>query len=227
MGVFDSLTQCKRAVADPVTDHKLPHPKSLSWAGITTPTAVLGTTGAHCDLLHGDQWTEIKGDHKMNIAANQTIKVVGKHKETIVESCYQNMIGPHIVTNCNARNETRLGTYTEVYGDQEIQRGGEDEWEKKWHKYEVEGFHFEAKAIHVESTAALLTVAVANVTMAAINATMTILKDESEQLHLSHWTFSDVSEFLGNRIAAAIVDMGAGEMDYRCIMNACPEIHIP
>src|SRR5215472_14467182 len=116
MRVFDATTKVKTAVSDPLTDHKLLHPKSLSWGAITSPSAVAGTNGAHCDLVHGDQWHEIKGNHKQNIQQNQTIKVVGKHKETLVDSCYQNIIGPHIVLNNDVRNETRLGVFTKTSG---------------------------------------------------------------------------------------------------------------
>jgi hypothetical protein len=48
--------------------------------------------------------------------------VTGKHKETLVESCYQNIIGPHIVLNNNVRNETRLGVFTKTYGENWIQQ---------------------------------------------------------------------------------------------------------
>jgi hypothetical protein len=122
MSVFDATTKVKRAVSDPLSDHKLPHPKSLSWGAITSPSAVAGTNGAHCDLVHGDQWHEIKGNHNQNIQQNQTIKVVGKHKETLADSCYQNIIGPHTVLNNNVRNETRLGVFTKTYGDNVTQQ---------------------------------------------------------------------------------------------------------
>src|SRR5215471_16732612 len=117
MSVFDATIKVKTAASDPLTDHKLLHPKSLSWGAITSPSALAGTKGDHCELVHGDQWHEIKGNHKQNIQQNQTIKVVGKHKETLVESCYQNIIGPHTVLNNDVRNETRLGVFTKTYGD--------------------------------------------------------------------------------------------------------------
>jgi len=117
MGVFDANIKTKLKVADPLTDHTLPHPRSLTFKSITKTTALTGTKGAQCHLLHGDHWNEIKGNHIENIVQDQTIKVVGKHKETLVESCYQNMIGPQIVLNNNVRNETRLNKFTLVYGD--------------------------------------------------------------------------------------------------------------
>jgi|SRR5579863_3367233 hypothetical protein len=117
MSAFDGKTKIGRKVVDPITDHILPNSRSLAWKAITTPTALKGTNGTHCELVHGDQWNEWKGNHTENISRNQTLKVVGKHKETLVQSCYQNIIGPHIVQNNTVRNETRLGTFTKVYGD--------------------------------------------------------------------------------------------------------------
>lgn len=117
MSAFDGKNRIARMVVDPTTDHTLPNSKSLSWKAITTPVALSGTKGAHCELVHGDKWRELKGNHTENIGANQTIKVVGDHKETLVGKVYQNIIGPHIVSNQTVRNETRMGAYSEVYGD--------------------------------------------------------------------------------------------------------------
>ncbi len=116
MSAFDGKTKIGRKVADPITDHTLPNSRSLAWKAITTPLALKGTNGTHCELVHGDQWNEMKGNQTENIARNQTLKVIGKHKQTLVESCYQNIIGPQIVTNQNVVNETRMGVHTEVYG---------------------------------------------------------------------------------------------------------------
>ena len=120
MGVFDGKIATKLKVTDPLTDHTLPHPRSLSFKSITETTALTGTKGSQCHLLHGDHWNEIKGNHIENIAQNQTIKVVGKHKETLVGKCYQNIIGPHVVQNNDVRNETRLDRFNLVYGQNEL-----------------------------------------------------------------------------------------------------------
>jgi len=172
MGAFDRSTKVRRFVADPLTDHKLPRPASLSWKAITTPAAVSGTAGTHCELVHGNCWYQINGHHTEMISGNQshtvmrdqTVKIGGRHKETIVKDCYQNIIGPHTVTNHNVRNETRLDTYTEVYGDNEksqdstgdMQVLGEDlslvyflVMEVDLLKFELEASHFELKGVHI------------------------------------------------------------------------------
>ncbi len=125
MGVFDAKTKTKLAVPDPITDHALPNSKSLSFKAITQPAALAGTKGQQCNLVHGDRWHEVRGseienvivDQKSTISRHQTILVKGNHKETFVGKCYQNIIGPHTVLNNTVRNETRLGTFTKVYGE--------------------------------------------------------------------------------------------------------------
>jgi hypothetical protein len=119
MGVFDGTIKVKRVVPDPATDHKLSHSGSLSFESITKDTALAGTKGRHCDLVHGDHWHEVRGSEKSTIFSDQTITVRGNHKETLVGNCYQNIIGPHIVQNNTVRNETRLGKFHLVYGDNE------------------------------------------------------------------------------------------------------------
>jgi hypothetical protein len=117
--------------------------------------------------VHGDQWNELTGSHTVNIGRDQTIKVVGKHKETVVESCYQNIIGPHLVQNNNVRNETRLAKYTEIYGQHEVQDDHDGEmvvclqqfqrnymaYEMDFSKVEIELAHAEAKGMHAQATA--------------------------------------------------------------------------
>ena len=78
MGVFDGKIATKLKVTDPLTDHTLPHPRSLTFKSIAKTTALTGTKGAQCHLLHGDHWNEIKGNHIENIAQNQTIKGGGQ-----------------------------------------------------------------------------------------------------------------------------------------------------
>jgi hypothetical protein len=116
MSVFDGKIKTKSRTPYPHTDHKLIPSGFLSYTAINEEHALRGTKGKHCDLVHGDHWNEIEGCHNENIGQDQTIKVVGKHKETLVESCYQNIIGPQIVLNNNVRNETRLNKFTLVYG---------------------------------------------------------------------------------------------------------------
>lgn len=116
MSTFGSNTITDRAVADPRTDHVLPNPRALSWELIATPVALRGVEGQHCQLVHGDYWREIKGNQILEIERDQNITIEGKHKETIGQDCYQNIVGPHLVTNHSVRNELALGRWIRIYG---------------------------------------------------------------------------------------------------------------
>jgi hypothetical protein len=164
MSVFDGQIKTKLEVPDPLTDHTLPNSRSLSFKGITGLTALKGTKGQHCNLVHGDNWHEIRGSEIANVKLDQTIKVFRNHKETLVGKCYQNIIGPHIVQNNNHRNETRLAKWHLVYGDNEQ---SQDSSSNFWNvatsfqfvpllnmeidgvaKIEFAGIHIETKILH-------------------------------------------------------------------------------
>jgi hypothetical protein len=204
MSAFDGEIKIARAVSDPQTDHTLPSSKSLSWKAITTPAALAGTTGAFCELVHGDKWNEIKGNHTENIAQNQTLKVVGKHKETLVESCYQNIIGPHIVQNNDVRNETRLNAYTKTYGDNTQYQNIADDAVRQSNHWEIidycEAHHTHDRGYIVDGfyTAVLVTSStVVNVAPTLVNIELTAAEIQailghaeamlgSAEVHLGH-----------------------------------------
>lgn len=173
MSVFDSTIKIPRSVTDPGTDHALPSPASLSWQAINTAHALGSQNAADCELLHGDHCRHITGDQTENIASDakhtvdgsQTIRIIGKHKETIVQSCLQNFIGPQIVLNQTVRNETHLGARTLVYGaflnkddaSGDVQYAGSlfehtnvFNFEFSNSKLEVQPLHIELKGLHVE-----------------------------------------------------------------------------
>ncbi len=81
--VFDAANKIARRVKDPVTDDTLPSPGSLNWKQITSDTALSGTTGVDCMLVHGDRWQEMKGSLTENYQVDKKITVKGKHTETI------------------------------------------------------------------------------------------------------------------------------------------------
>jgi hypothetical protein len=136
MSAFDALTKIKQAVTHPKTDYTLPKSRSLAFKAITDKAALQGTKGQHCTLVHGDHWEEVAGavtdniqkdravmirkNHSFNVRGNQTVMIEGDHRETFAGPCLQSILGSHRVFNANVRNETRLGSYTEVYGKQEI-----------------------------------------------------------------------------------------------------------
>jgi len=175
MSAFDAVSRTRRAVADPDTDRRLPEARSLSWTAITQSAALNGTMGAHAELLHGDRWQQTDGNHTESVLGNQlhTVKgnqsiVIGRnHKETLVKHCWQNIIGPHLVTNHSVRNETRMGNCDTVYGDWYVHDDAHDgrffladtyfksatvmsfEVDTLF-KVEIHGVHLEAAPLHIE-----------------------------------------------------------------------------
>jgi hypothetical protein len=173
VSVFNSTTKVFRTLGSSVTDNRLPGSASLSWRAISTTRALGSQSGTECELLHGDHSRHITGNRTENIVSNskhavdgdQTIQVNGKHKETIVLDCYQNIIGPHVVLNQTVRNETHLGTRTLVYGAflNKDDASGDLQYaaslfehtnvlnfEWSTNKLEVEPLHIEVKGLHVE-----------------------------------------------------------------------------
>ncbi len=89
--VFDGKTKVGRTVTDPKTDHSLPSGYSLSLSQITTKTALGGTVGARCSVVHGDQYdfvsatvnVEVIGDLFTNISGSETHFVLHNRTETV------------------------------------------------------------------------------------------------------------------------------------------------
>ena len=81
--VFDSVIKTPLRLKDPITDDTLPSIGSLSWASMTSDSALSGTTGADSMLVHGNRWQQVYGDLTENYSGSKEIDVKGKHHETI------------------------------------------------------------------------------------------------------------------------------------------------
>lgn len=133
MRSFDGKTRTASVVADSKTDRKLPAGRALGWNNISSPDALTSAKGEHCQLVHGDYSQQIHGtvtkdiglDLKTTIDSsevhhvtnNQTIDVSGNHREVFAGTCYQGVMGSHLVLNLAVRNETRLARCIETHGD--------------------------------------------------------------------------------------------------------------
>jgi hypothetical protein len=170
MGTFGGNTKVSRAVTDPGTDHALPSPGGLSWGAITGASAMPGTVGADAELIHGDRWIQVTGDHtetvtsnlNLTVGSNQTLKVGADHKETICGTANETIIGPHVITNLGEYNETRIGAHIQLHGGLEWVHDKENEWhygglncvfyanvhEMEIDHYELALGHFEVKGQH-------------------------------------------------------------------------------
>jgi hypothetical protein len=170
MHVFDGRTKHGRQTGDLVADKKLPGSGSLNFGGIANVSSLAGCLGCDVQLIHGDRWIQtasnhtemVKGDVKLTASQNQIIKVGANQTETICGTSMETVIGPHLITNMDAYNETRLGTHIQVHGglewvhddEMQIHYGGLNAgfWanlvEAEVDHYEVALGHFEAKGQH-------------------------------------------------------------------------------
>jgi len=102
MGVFDDSIKTPLRVTDPGTDKAMPDAGSLSYGSMTGSTALAGTTGIDCKLVHGDRWQEIQGsmtEHwtgyvNTTIDQNWTIQVNGIMNLTVVKGYNEEQQGP-------------------------------------------------------------------------------------------------------------------------------------
>lgn len=165
MSVFDGAVKTGRKVKDPGTDRNLPSPGALSYKSIKSVTALAGCTGNDAHIVRGDRWMESLGKHtehvtgvtKINVDSDQTIKIGGDQKETICGISNETVIGPHLITNMNIFNETRLGAHTQVHGELEWHHDEDGEIHFGLRQYtiyamthEIESVHFEFAPFHFE-----------------------------------------------------------------------------
>jgi|SRR5579863_1371732 len=118
MSAFDGKNKVARKVVDPRTDHKLPASKSLLWKAITSPSALDGTMGQHCELVHGDQWHQIKGNVTENVQEDVATAIVGNHSHNVTGNQTTSIIGD--------AQAMHVGTCTKTYVDSKIETFGKD-----------------------------------------------------------------------------------------------------
>ncbi|HLW86630.1 MAG TPA: hypothetical protein VKR60_15540 [Candidatus Sulfotelmatobacter sp.] len=121
--VFDGKTKIGRAVADPGTDKTLPFPGSLSWGGITGPSALLTTIGIDAKLVRGTRWEQIAGvqtdnfmaDLIITITGNETVTVDQNQTYTTYGTLTENMYGNAIYVFISPQDVTNVATVTLNY----------------------------------------------------------------------------------------------------------------
>ena len=122
MSVFDASTKTGREVKDPLSDKTLPPPASLSWKAITTPTALAGTVGIDCKLVHGDRFQQIDKSMIENYGGSVTSTIGGSQTRTVMGSQTFMTIGMQTETNVTgithlivgATNRSYIGAHNEI-----------------------------------------------------------------------------------------------------------------
>ena len=115
MGVFDGVPKVVRAVPDPMTDKILPSPNSLSYGGITSPTALGGTCGMDTMLVHGDRDRQIDGSERSRITIDRYHKVGVNQMNLVGENRTDMTTGNHNKTVIGGSNRTHVGPTNDTY----------------------------------------------------------------------------------------------------------------
>jgi hypothetical protein len=127
--VFDGAIKINRRVKDPITDDTLPSPGSLNWKQITSSSALSGTTGVDCMLVHGDRWKEMKGSLTENYTNDKKITVKGRHNETIsgnrditVQSDVTHTVSGGQTDRISQSHQAQVGMNYEMKAGQNVQQ---------------------------------------------------------------------------------------------------------
>lgn len=225
MSAFDAKNRIARAVADPQTDHKLPSAKSLSWKAITTPVALAGTSGTHCELVHGDSWRDVAGYVTENVTFDVRDKILGNHfysltgnrTENVVGNINSTVIGAQIMTNFGPQTGTHLApvidTYrTNVYIDHNC------DWLEEKDKQGFRGIYSLTEVIHEIDLAMIHIEGQAFVAMQGASMWDFEFKSihlEEHAVHIEEHASGGEFYLLRAKVAAAEADAGAGKVSVK------------
>jgi hypothetical protein len=151
MSVFDNTVKIGRRVPDPLTDKALDSPGALSWGSITAVSALAGTTGVDCKLIHGDRWqqiaqnltTVVMASETHSVMQNQTLTITQNRTKTVVGNVTATVVGSHNLLQVGAQNEIHVQPHNRLNCAPESQQ-------EPTNKFRMFGIEFEVKS--TEST---------------------------------------------------------------------------
>ena len=115
MGVFAADIQTPLAVPDPGSDYKLPPPGALSYAQITQPTALAGTTGVDALLVAGDRDRQMNGNESTRVTQNRSHTVGGDQTKQIAGNKNENVTGNFGQATIGNLNRSIIGATTDLH----------------------------------------------------------------------------------------------------------------
>ena len=127
MPVFDGKITTPTRAHSAANDSKGPSFRSLDPHAMTSPTALAGTVGVDCSLIHGDSDFLLNGNLKLHVTENMTELVDGSHLNTVTQNkiasvlgtTSQTFYGNHEQTNIAPRTDTFVHTRTEMHSQPE------------------------------------------------------------------------------------------------------------
>ena len=122
-------------------------------AAIATPTALAGTNGVDCKLIHGDRWQEINGNETDDITGNLMTTIdgdenrllLGNLETTVMEKTKDDRFGLYLGQYFEGSTFNYFHTRTENHTaeEQEHQPTGHNEVTKEENKEKEKSYHFD------------------------------------------------------------------------------------
>jgi hypothetical protein len=108
---------------DPSSDNKTPKLGLLSLNAMTSPTALGGTNGIDCSLIHGDEWNQMEGNLTENtlkkhigyVKGDETYTVNGDLVMRVNGTTHDTRVQQHNQINISARLDVFIHTRSEVH----------------------------------------------------------------------------------------------------------------
>ncbi|NYF78656.1 hypothetical protein [Granulicella arctica] len=155
---FSGAPKTSNQSFDPSTDNKTPSLGSLNMKSMPSPTALSGTTGIDCSLIHGDEWNQIEGNltenilknHKATVMINETHTVNNNLVHRVNGTTNDTRIGVHNQTNIAPRNETYAHTLSETHHQPEHREQKTEDHNFVTSLLEFKEKHYEWKTFFVE-----------------------------------------------------------------------------
>lgn len=199
-------------------------------AAIATPTALAGTIGVDCKLIHGDRWQEIVGNETDDITGNLKTTIEGDEKRllmgdldtTVMGKTKDDRFGMYLGEYFSASTFNYFHTRTENHTAQEQEHQptshaeviNEEKKEKKEsfeataHKEELTGFSIGGTGVKIEGVITAAEVFGAKAGMGGIEATGLGWRHKSEALESK-------LDALAAKITGADVEAGGPDTSIR------------
>jgi hypothetical protein len=135
---FTGSPRTSNSSFDSSSDHKTPSLGALSMGSMTSLTALSGTTGIDCSLIHGDEWNQMEGNLTENILKNHTAVITLNETYTVKSNVVKRVngttndtrVGVHNQTNISPRNDVFMHTRSETHHQPECREHKTEDNEK-------------------------------------------------------------------------------------------------
>lgn len=152
MPVFDSAVKTVTGNNSMTKDNVFPNLGMLNSKSMPSLTALAGTNGAECAVIHADRWYQVDGQSTETVEKNFTTHIHGKEERDVkldLNNCVMGntndtRVGVHNQTNIAPRNDEFLHTRSEIHHQPEHrdQKTEDNDLSEKVHEFIKEHSEF-------------------------------------------------------------------------------------